>query len=187
MTRVLLIHAGPTPWDAENRVTGAHSLPLTAEAAANIRTLVNAMTDSVTAIYACRANEACQAVAKILGEKFQLRPRDRPELDEMRLGLWEGLTRGELEHRFPSVFPAWEQQPLSVVPPDGESLPQAAERIGPALHKLLKRNRAGTVALALRPLALQIVAGLLREQTPEAIADHLHAAAAMATIDISEP
>jgi broad specificity phosphatase PhoE len=187
MTRVFLIHAGPTPWDAENRLTGAHSLPLTSEAAAAIRTLVDAIADPVTAIYACRANEACLAVAKMLGEKFQLRPRDRPELDEVHLGLWEGLTRDEVEHRFPSVFAAWEEQPMSVVPPDGESLPQAAARIGPALQKLLKRNRAGTVALALRPLALQIVAGLLRAQAPETIAGHLHAATAMETINISDP
>ena len=161
-------------------------MPLTAEGTATIELLVNGISEKVTAIYACKANEACQAVAKMLGATFGLRWRDRPELDELHLGLWQGLTRDELEHRFPSVFPMWEEQPLSVNPPDGESLAQAVERIDMPLRKLLRRNRGGVVVLVLRPLALQIVAGLLRGEGPEAIASHLHVATAMETIEVNQ-
>src|SRR5438270_4870694 len=111
MTRVLVIHAGPTPWDAENRLTGAHSLPLTPDAALAARSLVDAMATPIGGLYLCRDNEACEQVGQIVGAKFGVRLRDRPELEELHLGLWEGLTRDELKRRFPTIFPQWEDEP----------------------------------------------------------------------------
>ena len=183
MTKVFLVHAGPTPWDAENRLVGAHSLPLTPQAAGAVQQWIDGLSEKVTAVYACLANEACHVVARMIGKHFSLRPRSRPELEEVHLGLWRGLTREELEHRFGKVFALWMEQPLSVEPPEGESLVQAIERIGPALFKLLGRNDGGVVALPLRPLSLQIVAGLLRGENPEQIGNHLHWPPATETID----
>jgi probable phosphoglycerate mutase len=122
----------------------------------------------------------------MLGEKFDIRPKDKPELDEVRLGLWEGLTRDELEHRFETVFPLWLEQPLAVTPPDGESLPEAIQRIDPVVRKLLRRRRGAVMALVLRPLTLQIVAGLLRAEANEAIASHLHSVELMETIELTD-
>src|SRR5438105_5602242 len=132
MTQVLLIHAGPTPWDVENRLTGAHGLPLTADAVAAAKSLVGALPEGLTAIYLCKSNEACLQVGKLLAARFRLRLRDRPELNEINLGLWEGLTRDELNRRFPSVIPQWEEAPLTVRPPEGESVPDAIARVQPA-------------------------------------------------------
>src|SRR5689334_15274907 len=131
MTHVLLIHAGPTPWDEENRLTGAHSLPSTPP----------------TALYLCNSNEACRQVGDMLAERFSLRIRDKPALDEMRLGLWEGLTRDEVRRRFPTVTSQWQDDPLSVLPPGGETLGAVIERVDPALRKILRRNRGGEVAI----------------------------------------
>lgn len=186
MTRVLLIHAGPTKWDTENRVAGGHSLPLTADARIAAQSLVDALAGPVDAIYFSETNEACNDVADMLAEKFSLRPRDKPELAEMRLGLWEGLTRDELGRRFETVYPKWLSEPLAVNPPDGESLSEAIERIRPAVRKLLRRSRGGVIALVLRPLALQIVDGLLRGEEAEVIAAHLHGVEVMETIELQD-
>jgi broad specificity phosphatase PhoE len=184
MTRLLLIHAGPTPWDAENRLTGSHSLPLTPDAQVAAQSLVDAIAVPPTGLYLCRADEACEQVGRMVGKRFGLRLRDRPEFAELKLGLWEGLEREELRRRFSTIFPQWEEQPLSVIPPEGESLQEAIDRVKPALQKILRRNRDGNVAIVLRPLAMQIVSGLLHDEDGAKIAAHLHNIDVMETIEL---
>jgi broad specificity phosphatase PhoE len=120
----------------------------------------------------------------MVGKRFGLRLRDRPELAELNMGLWEGLPRDELRRRFATVFPQWEEQPLSVTPPEGESLQETIERAKPALRKILRRNRDGTVAIVLRPFIMQIISGLLHDEEAAAIAGHLHNIDVMETIEL---
>jgi ferric-dicitrate binding protein FerR (iron transport regulator) len=51
---------------------------------------------------------------------------------------------------------------------------------------VLRRNRGHAIVLALRPMAMQIVAGILRLQSPEQIAAHLHDRVPGETIDIAD-
>src|ERR1700722_6217161 len=95
-TRVVLIEAGPTPWDKEDRLGGGSSLPLTAEAMDAIRHLLNTINTPITAVYRPAANEACNQTAQIIAKKYGLRPRDKAELDEVALGLWQGLLPDEI-------------------------------------------------------------------------------------------
>lgn len=181
-----MIAAGPTPWDAEERLVGNSSLPLTAEAMDAIRHLLDHVTTPIAAVYRPAANEACVQAAQIIGKKFSIRARDNPDLDEVALGLWQGLLPEEIRLRFPTVYPKWEEQPLLVTPPDGEPLQAAIQRIGSATRKIIYRNRGGCVALALRPMALQIAAGLLHGRSAAEIAKRLHDRRPIETIDVKE-
>ena len=186
MTRVVLIHAGPTPWDQEDRLVGSHSLPLHQQASAELKSLVDSMAEPITAVHVDKTNEAAITVGKWLATRFKLRTRHSAELAEMNLGLWQGLDRGTLRTRFESSFPQWEQNPLNVTPPQGESLEQAIERLRRGAQKILKRNKGLTIALPIRPLAMQILLGLLRNEQPQEIAAHLHQVSPMEAVDISE-
>jgi broad specificity phosphatase PhoE len=186
MTRVLLIHAGPTPWDAENRIVGGHNLPLTDDAAAAGRALVGAIGDPVTAVCCTKGNDAVEFFANLLCEKFDIKCRYVDGLQEVTLGLWEGLTREELHFRYPTVVPQWEREPLGVIPPEGETLLEAVLRVEPTLKKILKRNRDGVIALALRPLVLQIVNGLLHLESPQTMAAHMQNVDVIQTVDLSD-
>src|SRR5688500_5823863 len=104
MTRVLLIQAGPTPWDIEGRLGGRHSLPLQPDARAWIQQTIDQLTETPAAVYRAKRNEACDETAKLIAAKFRLRPRDNADLDELDVGLWQGLTRNELRQRFPTAF-----------------------------------------------------------------------------------
>ncbi len=123
MTRLLLIAASPTPWDVEDRVVGNHSLPLTEEAHKAIAELVGELVPMISSIYRCKTNEACNETAKLVAEKYNLRPGHRADLDEINLGLWQGLRREEVRFRFPKVVELWQKQPLAVEPPEGETVP----------------------------------------------------------------
>src|SRR5215218_3675788 len=184
MTRVLLIQAGPTPWDIEGRLGGRHSLPLQADARVWIQTTLDQMTDPPVVVYRARRNEACDETAKLIAAKFNLRPRDNFDLDEIDMGLWQGLTRNELRSRFPKAFAQWEKHPDAVNPPDGEPLPNAIERLTNALRSIVWRNRETTIAIAMRPMSMRIAAGILIGETLEQIAAHLHEAPPLETIEL---
>lgn len=185
-TRAVLIEAGPTPWEIEGRIVGSASLPLTAEAMDSIRHLVDSLTSPLTCVYRPASNEACDQAAKIIAQKFDLRSRKQPELEEVHLGLWQGLSPDEVRSRFPTVYPQWEEQPLAVTPPDGEPLEAAIGRIRRGLGRILKRNKGQSVGLVLRPMALQVADGILAAQTPQEIAGRLRQRLAMETIEIDE-
>src|SRR5262245_36694384 len=102
MTRLLIIHAVPTPCEAECRLTGNHTLPLTADARRAIEALVPMLPGDVASVYRCKSNEACDEAARIVSARFKLRPRDSAALDAMSLGLWQGLLREQLRFRFPT-------------------------------------------------------------------------------------
>jgi broad specificity phosphatase PhoE len=185
MTRVHLIYAGPTPWDLEDRLVGGHSLPLTTDAESAIGDIASALREAPTSVYRSAADEAADRAARIIAERFSLRPRDCVDLSEVGLGLWEGLNRDELRFRFPSIFPQWEDHPLSVLPPEGEPLEDAIKRLSGAAKKIFRRNRGAATVLVLRPMSLQIVAGALRGESNEIICGHLHAPAALETIELT--
>jgi broad specificity phosphatase PhoE len=186
-TRAVLIEAGPTPWDSEQRLVGNSSLPMTAEAIDAVRHLVDTLSFPIDSVYRPAANEACTQAAQIIAKKFSLRPRDNPDLEEVGLGLWQGLLPEDIRQRFPTVYPKWQEEPLQVTPPDGEPLDLAIERIRGGIARILRRNRNYCFALALRPMALQIAAGILRNQAPAAIAGRLHDRQPMETIEIDSP
>src|SRR4051812_11312320 len=128
MTRVLLIPAAPTPWDAEARLGGNAMLPLTTDGEIAIREALEALPFAVDAVYTFLKNQACEQAAKLVAQHFKLRIRNSDHLEPVSMGLWQGLTRDELRFRYPTVFPQWEENPLSVNPPEGESLEAADGR-----------------------------------------------------------
>jgi broad specificity phosphatase PhoE len=186
-TRAVLIEAGPTPWDVEGRIVGNSSLPLRAEAMDTIRHVLEGVPGRIDSVYRAASNEACDQVAQIIVKKYGIRARDIPDLDELGMGLWQGLSPDDIRARFPTVYPQWEAQPLLVTPPDGEPLEEAIGRIRAAVNRILRRGKNLTVALPLRPMAFQITRGILQGQTSAQIAGRLHERQALATIDIDPP
>jgi len=186
MTRIILIHAGPTPWDAEGRLTGNHTQPLTDDAHRAIESLVPKLPENVAAVYRCKSNEACDEVAKLVAKRYRLKPRHSDALDAVNLGLWQGLTHDQLRFRFATAFPRWEENPASVIPPNGESFDQALSRLDHAARNIVRRDRGKTIVIAMRPMAQQMLGGILRRRNPEQITAHLHKACQLETIELDE-
>jgi broad specificity phosphatase PhoE len=184
MTRVLLIQAGPTPWDVEGRLGGRHSLPLEPDARVWIQTTIDQLTEPPVVVYRAKRNEACDETAKLIATKFNLRPREHADLDEIDFGLWQGLTRNELRSRFPKAFAQWERNPAAVNPPDGEPLANALDRLAGALRNIVWRNRETTIAIAMRPMSMRVAAGILIGESLEQIAEHLREAPPLETIEL---
>jgi broad specificity phosphatase PhoE len=185
-TRVLLIQAAPTLWDAEGRMGGNPTLPLATDGEIALRRTLQALTQPVAALFTYTQNQACEQAAKLAARHFNVRLRDSTALEPISMGLWQGLTREELRFRFPTVFQQWEENPLSVNPPQGESLAVATERFRAGLSRILRRHRGQAIALVLRPMSMQVCAGLLRGEDLQTIVSHLHERTPVESIDVPD-
>jgi broad specificity phosphatase PhoE len=107
VTTLLLARHGETDWNRARRWQGHADRPLTGRGRAQATALAERLADiALDAVYSSdlrRARETAEAVAQTQGlDVVQL-----PELREVSVGSWEGLTRDEAEAKFPDGFRRW--------------------------------------------------------------------------------
>jgi broad specificity phosphatase PhoE len=150
---LIVIRAGATDYDLQERIRGTLDMPLsTAGAAAATRAGERLAADPPTAIYAS-ADEAAEETAWIIGSACGMKPKHLPNLGNVDMGLWQGRLVEEIRDTQPRLHRQWQDNPWSVAPPEGELLEEACERVEAAIEKIFKRHPGGTVAVVVpRPL-----------------------------------
>jgi broad specificity phosphatase PhoE len=86
-----------------------------------------------------RTTQTARAIAAAVESSGGGSPTMRPEPGflEIAQGAWEGLLATEIGERYGEVLAAWRRRPLEAWAPGGESLPEVAERVRPALRNVL--------------------------------------------------
>jgi probable phosphoglycerate mutase len=86
-----------------------------------------------------RTTQTARAIVDAIGASGNGVPIVRPDRGflEIGQGAWEGLHASEIAGRFGSELAAWRRRPLETWAPGGESLPEVADRVRPALVGLL--------------------------------------------------
>ena len=142
MTTLLLARHGETDWNRDHRWQGHTGPPLNetgrrqaAELAAQIR--------SIDAVYSSDTERAYET-AVILAEPHGLRVETDERLREVNFGLWEGLTRAEINERFGGAFARW-LKGEHPTPDGGERDEAMAARVLQALHDIGERHPDGRV------------------------------------------
>ena len=150
---LIVIRAGATDYDLQERIRGTLDMPLSMEGvAAATRASERLAADPPTAIYAS-ADETAEETARIIGSACGIKPKHLPNLGNVDMGLWQGRLVEEIRDTQPRLHRQWQDNPWSVAPPEGELLEDACERVEAAIEKIFKRHPAGTVAMVLpRPL-----------------------------------
>ncbi len=91
-----------------------------------------------------RASETADAIGTaLLSAGATVARRSDPGFGEIGQGAWEGLHRDEVAARFGTELAAWRRTPLIAWAPGGESLPDVAARVRPALATILARLTEG--------------------------------------------
>lgn len=157
MTSVILIPWGKTDWSQKGRLAVATGLPLNEEGRQDVAQWADDLeADSPAIIYASR-NETAVETGTLLAKLLRVKSKSLDGLDGPSLGLWEGLAIDDLGHRFPKVFRQWREQPLSVCPPEGEPLAEAANRLGELVSKLVTKHPNETIGIVLGPIGMAAV------------------------------
>ncbi|HVM69311.1 MAG TPA: histidine phosphatase family protein [Gaiellaceae bacterium] len=107
MTTIVLARHGETDWNREDRFQGHADRPLNEHGRRQAHELAERLrNDRLAAVYSsplARALETAQIVAAALG----LEVETRDALREIDVGSWQGLTRDEIQARFPGDWEAW--------------------------------------------------------------------------------
>ncbi len=139
--RLLLARHGETEWNALGRLQGHTDIPLNERGKQQARDLARAIRDANTGVRhvvtsdLARARETGEIVADTLGLDA---PRVIADLRERKFGLFEGLTRDEINARHPAAWRAW--QTAQTPPEGGEPLASATARVHAALEELVREG-----------------------------------------------
>ncbi len=154
MLRIVLIRPGATDYDCEERIQGTLDIPLNRQGLMEVARAVDQFRDKgIEAFYASPCESAVQT-AEILAKDLGVRWKKLDRMQNLNLGLWQGLQVGDVRHKQPKVYRQWQEQPENVCPPDGEMIEQADQRIAAAMNKLLRRHKEGVIGLVIpEPLA----------------------------------
>lgn len=142
-TTILLARHGETDWNAVGRWQGHTDRSLTErgrrQAAELADRLANVEIDAVYSSDLLRAVETAEPVAKRLGLPLQT----LPELREVDVGTWAGLTRDEVAERFPEGFRRWSEWQTGWE--DGETYDEMGERVVGAILRLAGEQEGGRI------------------------------------------
>ena len=106
-TTIVLVRHGETDWNRDNRFQGHADPPLNDAGREQARVLAEELRgEPFAALYTSPLRRASETAA-ILGPQLALEPRADESLMEVDLGSWSGLTRSEVEERFPVGFARW--------------------------------------------------------------------------------
>ena len=99
----------------------------------------------------------CVESGSIIAGPHNLTVKPLKDLDEVHFGLWEGMSFDEISGKYPEHFRDWLADPEAHSPPEGESLRNAAERINPAVKKIIAGHRGQNVAVVAHAGVLRII------------------------------
>jgi broad specificity phosphatase PhoE len=144
---LLVIRSAASDYERLGRIRGTLDLPLSTDGEAEATAAAQAIAvDPPAAIYS--AADACSTeTAEIIARATGLRARSLGDFSNLDLGLWQGMLVDDIRRKQPRVARQWEDNPWSVLPPDGESLDDACDRLGGGLERMLKRHPSGRIAL----------------------------------------
>lgn len=149
MLQIVLIRPGCTDYDLQKRIQGNLSIPLNEEGRAYARQLADQLRGIPLEVIYCPQGEPAEETARLISEKLDVKLRVLDNLENINLGLWQGMLIKDVRHKQPKVYRQWQEQPESVCPPQGEMLSEADDRLRCALTKILKRHREGAIAIVL--------------------------------------
>ena len=153
-----LIRSGETAWAADGRLQGSSDLPLSPDGKAAVTTDALALAGQQLANIYHPPDDAATETARIVAGVVGARTKAVPELAEVDLGVFEGMTLQAFAERYPKRSKQWQEDPLSFSPPEGEDVFEARARIFTGLGRLLRRARSEALGVVLHPLGV----GLLR-------------------------
>ena len=142
MTRILLARHGETEWNRLGRWQGHADPPLNEQGRRQAAELAERLAgDGIAAIYSSDLARASQT-ARVVADRLGLDVAEDAGLREIDVGSWSGLTRAEVEQRFPEGYARWLGGEIGH---DGETREQLTRRVVGTVERIAAAHPEGTV------------------------------------------
>jgi probable phosphoglycerate mutase len=157
VTRIFLVRHGATQLTVDGRFSGAVGVDLSDEGRSQAERLGERLRrEGLTASYSSpmsRAADTARIIAAACGLTIEL----RDGLREISHGHWEGLTRAEVEARFPEEYASWEEDPFTFAPAGGESGVAVLARALPTLRDIVTAHVGGQVLVVSHKATIRLL------------------------------
>ncbi len=187
-TRLFFVRHGATQLTAEDKFSGAIGVDLSDEGRHQVHRLAERLQDKgITAVYTSplsRTRETAEILARPRG--LSIVPRDG--LREISHGRWEGLTRRDVETRFADEYAAWEEDPFTFAPQDGESGVGVLARALPVVREIVVAHRDQCVLVVSHKATLRLLLSSLLGFDARGYRDRLdQSPACLNVVDFKDP
>jgi broad specificity phosphatase PhoE len=153
------VRHGQSTWNDARRIQGQLDPPLSALGEEQARRLAERLNGrSFDGFYTsdlARARDTAAAVGDTIG----MPAVELPELREIALGEWEGMTREEMIEEYPNEWARWEREPSWDIVPGSEGAGVFEERVHRAIDDLFERHRHGDVLVVTHGGVIQVALG----------------------------
>ncbi|MFZ3070686.1 MAG: histidine phosphatase family protein [Anaerolineaceae bacterium] len=161
ITRLFLVRHGSTQLSAEDRFAGAIDPDLSDIGVFQAERLAERLSDDrITAVYSSPMVRTMHT-ASILAKPHHLQVGQRDGLREIGHGHWEGLLRSEVEQSYPDEYTAWEEDPFTFAPLEGESGVQVIARSLPVIREIIIHHRGENVLVVSHKATIRLLISIL--------------------------
>ena len=187
-TRIYMVRHGATKLSAEDRFAGAVDVELSDEGKFQAAQLAERLADdSITAVYCSPMTRTIQT-ATILASPHNLSLTHRDGLREINHGHWEGMRRADVEAQFPDEYAAWEEDPLTFAPKEGEAGVNVIARALPVIREIVLEHRGQNVLIVSHKATLRLIISSLLGFDARGYRDRLdQSPASLNVLDFKDP
>ena len=161
MLQFLIVRSGTTEFDRQGRVLGNLDVPLHPDATRELEEIVDQLRETaIDAVYAGPGQSAVETAERVC-KPLEMKFKSVEALQNINLGLWQGLLLEEVKRKQPKVFKQWQENPETICPPEGEMVQSARDRIDFFLNRVYKKHKSASIMVVVaEPLAALLVSML---------------------------
>ena len=156
-TRVFVIRHGETGYTRERRYAGSRDIPLSETGIVQCEAVAQRLAASAPAAVYASPLERARTSAEIIAKPHRLAVTVDAAFSEMAFGPWEGLTREEVEARFPDAYRTWRSAPHELRQDGGETLVDVAGRVARGLQALRDGHGGQTLVLVTHAIVARLL------------------------------
>lgn len=145
--KLLLIRHGQTEWNIKGKIQGSCDIELNDTGIRQAEELSSKMLENkykFSKIYSSKQKRASKT-AEILSKATNVGYAVLYGLEEMNLGVWEGLSWTEVKEQYPTEYEEWYINRRYTKTPKGESYEDMLKRVFAAIKNIIKENREDVV------------------------------------------
>jgi broad specificity phosphatase PhoE len=155
MSTIYLVRHGITPANKKNRFAGRTGEELDVEGIEQVRQVGARLLDKKIGAVYCGPTKRTLQSAEIIGSLLNIPVTVLPELDEIYIPHWDGLTKDEIRQQYGAQYPTWLSAPQNFYLPGCETLAQVQMRAVEAVNHLSAASRQQDVLIVSHLIVLR--------------------------------
>jgi broad specificity phosphatase PhoE len=157
--RLVLARHAQSTWNGLGKIQGQLDPPLSERGREQAERLAERLAGRRFTAFFCSDLARCRETAAPIAQRLGREPVALSELREIYLGEWEGLTRHDLEARYPELWQRWLLQPDWDIVPGGEGAAAFESRVDAIVKRLVDDHPDGDVLVVTHGGVIQVALG----------------------------